>query len=69
MLISMVFMAGVLGQFYWTMLTVLVLNHHYFRADIVEWGITTVVTLTTLAFDVETLEVRITDEGLFLPGV
>ena len=69
MLIRMPVMAGELGQFCWTMLTVLVLNHHYFRADIVEWEITTVVTVMTLAFDVETLEVRMTDEGLFLPGV
>ena len=57
-------MAGELGQFCWTMLFVLVLSHHYFRADIVECEITTVVTAKTLAFDVETLEVRIIDKIL-----
>ena len=41
------------------------MNHHYFRADIEEWEVTTVVTVKTLAFDVKTLEVRIVDEGLF----
>ena len=65
MLIRMLVLVEELGQFCWTMLTVLVLSHHYFRADIVEWEITTVVTTKTLAFDVETLEVRIIDEGLF----
>ena len=40
------------------------MNHHYFRAHMEEWEITTVVTVKTLAFDVKTLEVRIIDEGL-----
>ena len=40
------------------------MNHHYFRADMEEWEITTVVTVMTLAFDVKTLMVRIIDEGL-----
>ena len=41
------------------------MNHHYFRAHMEEWEITTVVTVKTLAFDVnsKTLEVRSIDEG------
>ena len=46
-------------------LIVWVLSHHYFRADIEEWEITTAVTVRTLASDVEILKVRIIDEGLF----
>ena len=42
------------------------MNHHYFRADIEEWEITTVVTVKTLAFDVKTPEVRIIDEAYLL---
>ena len=57
-------MARELGRFYWTMLSVWVLSRHYFRAAIVEWEITTVITMKTLVFDVATLEVRtIIDEG------
>ena len=55
-------MARELDQLFWTMFFVGVLRHHYFRADIEELGITTVVTVKTLAFDVklvETLVVRI----------
>ena len=40
------------------------MNHHYFRADMVEWKITTVITEKTLAFAVETLEVRLIDGRL-----
>ena len=46
------------------MLIVWALSHHYFRADMMESEFTTVITMKTLAFDVETLEVRIIDEGL-----
>ena len=42
------------------------MNHHYFRADIKEWEITTVVTVKTLPFDVKTPEVRIIDETYLL---
>ena len=55
-------MARELGRFYLTMSTVLVLNRRYFRAHIKEWGITTVITVMTLVFDVETLQVRVNDE-------
>ena len=41
------------------MLDAWVLSHHYFRADILESAFTTVITGKTLAFDVETPEVRI----------
>ena len=52
--------------FYWTILTVLGLSHRYFRADIMEWEIITVITMKTPAFDVETLKVRIKkDECVF----
>ena len=37
---------------------VLVLSHHCFRANIMELENTTVLTVKTLAFDVETLKVR-----------
>ena len=37
---------------------VLALSHHYFRANIVEWEIITVITMKTLAYDVQTLKVR-----------
>ena len=47
-----------LGRFCCAMLIVLVMSHHYFRADMMEWENTTVITVKTLAFDVETLEVR-----------
>ena len=40
------------------------MSYHYSYADIREWEITTVVTVKMLAFDVETLEVRIINEGL-----
>ena len=40
------------------------MSHRYFRAVIAEWEITTVITVKTPALDVETLEVRITDEWL-----
>ena len=63
MLIKMLIMVGELGRFSWTMLTVLVMSHHYFHADIVDWKITTVITVKMLAFDVESLQVRINDEG------
>ena len=46
------------------MLVAWVMSRHYFHASIVEWEITTVVIVNAPAFDVETLEVRITDEGL-----
>ena len=53
-----------LERFGWMMSIVRVMNHHYFRADMEEWEITTVVTVKTLAFDVnsKTLEVRTIDE-------
>ena len=59
----MLFIVKELGRFSWTMLTVLVMSHHFFRADIVDWEITTVVTVKTLASDVEILKVRINNEG------
>ena len=45
-------------KFCWTVFTVLALSHHYFRANIVEWEIITVITMKTLAYDVQTLKVR-----------
>ena len=55
-----------LDRYFWTILIVLVLSHHYFRANMMEWESTTVITLKTLAFDVETLKVRIKmDECVF----
>ena len=57
-------MARELGRFCWTMLPVLVLSHHYFRADMKSSEITTVITMKTLASDVEVLKVRIINEGL-----
>ena len=62
----MLAMVRELDRFCWTKLTVLVTSHHYFRAVIVDWEITTVITVETLALDVETPEVRIIGEGLFL---
>ena len=60
-------MARELGRFCWAGLIVWVLSHHYFHAIIVEWELmTTVITVEMLAFDVETLEVRIIDDGCFL---
>ena len=56
-------MARELFQSCWTVLTVLVLSHHYFRVNIKGWEITTVITVKKQAFDVETLEVRSNDEG------
>ena len=47
-----------LGRFFWTMLTVWVLSRHYFCADILDWEITTVVTVKTLASNVKTPQVR-----------
>ena len=61
----MLAMARELDQFCWAKLIVLVMSHHYFRAVIVEWEITTVITVETLALDVEILEVKIIDERLF----
>ena len=54
-----------LDIFFSTKLTALVMNHHYFPAVIVEWEITTVIIVEMLALDVETLQVKIIDEGLF----
>ena len=51
-------MAREMVRFCWTTLIVWVLSHHYFRATIVEWEITTVITVKMLAFDVETLKVK-----------
>ena len=48
------------------MLIVWVLSHHYFRADIVEWEFTTVVTAKTLVFDVEEMEVRIEGKSIMI---
>ena len=59
MFIEMLVMDGELGRFCWTMLVAWVMSHHYFRAHIEEWEFTTVITVKTLAFDVETLEVSI----------
>ena len=48
------------------MFIVLVLSHHYFPANMMEWENTIVITGKTLAFDVETLKVRIKkDECVF----
>ena len=58
-------MAGGLGRFCLTMLIVWVMRHHYFHADIVEWEIITVITVETLAFNVEIRQVRIIDKALF----
>ena len=55
-----------LDKFCWTMLTVWAMSHQYFRADIEEWEDTTVVTVKTQAFDVETLEVRIIDKDIYI---
>ena len=66
-LIEMLVMARELGRFCLAGLIVWVLSHHYFRANIVEWELmSTVITVETLAFDVETQEVRIIDDGYFL---
>ena len=64
--IKVLIMDRELGRFCWTMLVVVVLSHRYFRADIMEWENTTVITVKTLAFDVEALGVRITDEIIIL---
>ena len=61
----MLAMARELDQFCWAKLIVLVMSPHYFRAVIVEWEITTVITVETLALGVEILEVKIIDERLF----
>ena len=58
-------MAREVGRFCFTILIAWVMRHHYFRADIVEWEITTVITVRMLVFNVKTLEVRIIDEGWF----
>ena len=43
-----------MDRFCWTMLiAVWVLSHRYFRADTMEWEITTVITVKTLVFGVE----------------
>ena len=55
-----------LDRFCWTMLVVWVMSHRYFRAAMEDWKITTVLTAMMPAFDVQTLEVRIIDEKLFL---
>ena len=62
MRIEMLIMVRELDQFSWTMFFVSVLSHHYFCANTVDWKITTVVTVKTLASDVVTLQVRINDE-------
>ena len=51
--IEVLIMVRELGRFCWTMLTVRGLSHHYFCADILDWKITTVVTVKTLASDVD----------------
>ena len=61
-LIGWIILSWERARFGWTMLVALVMSRRYFRADIVEWEFTTVITVTTSAFDVETLKVRITDE-------
>ena len=63
--IAVLAMVKELGQFCLMTLTVLVPSHHYFRADILVSGLTTVITVKTLAFNVETLEVRMKDNKLF----
>ena len=66
MLITVLVMARELGRFCSPGLVVEVLSHHYFRAIIVGWEIVaTVITVETLAFDVETQEVRMIDDGYF----
>ena len=63
MLIPVLVMAGELVRFCWTKLTVVVWSHHFFRAYMLEWDIATVITVKTLAYDVETLKVRMNDGG------
>ena len=67
MFIAVLVMARELGRFCSAGLGVEVLSHQYFRADIEKWEfMTTVITVETLAFDVETQEeVKIIDDGYF----
>ena len=55
----MLTMVRELDRFCWTKLTVLVMSHHYFRAVIMDWEIATVITVETLALDVETLKLEV----------
>ena len=52
-----------LDRFGLTMLIVQEMSHRYFRADMWEWEVTTVVTVKTRGFAVEGLEVRIIEEN------
>ena len=61
-------MAGELGRFGLTRLDVLVLSHQYFRANMIEWETTTVITVKTLAFDVEILKMRTDYAALYIIG-
>ena len=54
--IKEVVMVGSQDKFCWTVFTVLALSHHYFRADMMKW--VTVITLKTLAYNVQKLKVR-----------
>jgi hypothetical protein len=48
------------GRFGLTMFVVMVMNRHYFHADIVDGEITTVMSVLPLGYPVKTLEVRFT---------
>ena len=56
--IKKIVMVGSQDKFCWTMFTVLALSHHYFRADMMKWEIITVITMKTLAYNVQKLKVR-----------